>query len=121
MPATAVAAMVTLRMSISPLKFLVYAIANCRHSWRAGGSAKISLLDFLGLADLGRRTFHHHSALGQNISVIGDGERLMHILLHKEDRNAALLDLADDVEVLLDEERRQAERGLVDQQQFRRP
>src|SRR3981081_1485198 len=45
----------------------------------------------------------------------------MHILLHKKDRNATLVDLADDVEVLLDEKRRQAERRLVDQQQFRRP
>src|SRR6202048_1697251 len=80
-----------------------------RVTWRAGNSTKISLLDFFALADLAWRTFHHHPALGQDISVIGDGERLMHILLHKKDRNATLVDLADDVEVLLDEKRRQAE------------
>ena len=45
----------------------------------------------------------------------------MHVLLDEKDRDALLVDLADEVEILLDQDRRQAERGFVDQQQFRRP
>ena len=37
-----------------------------------------------------------------------DGERLVHVLLDQEHRDAALVDLADDVEILLHQQRRQA-------------
>jgi CBS domain-containing protein len=57
----------------------------------------------------------------QHITVMGDGKRLMHVLLDKEYCDPAVIDPADDVEVLPDQERRQAERRLVDQQQLRRP
>jgi hypothetical protein len=47
-----------------------------------------------------------------------DGERLVHVLLDQQNRNAALVDPADDGEIVLHQARRQAERRLVDQQQF---
>src|SRR4051794_32933520 len=47
-----------------------------------------------------------------------DGEGLVHVLLYKEHGDAALVDLANDLEVLLDQPRRQPERWLVDQQKL---
>src|SRR5262245_11410621 len=45
---------------------------------------------------------------------------MVHILLDEKYCGSALIDLADDIEVLLDKNRRKAERRLVNQQQLRR-
>src|SRR3954468_2643890 len=96
-------------------------VLNELRTGTTGDSTKISLVDLFGLGEFAWLAFRYHAALGQNISVVGDSERLVHVLLHEKDGNATFVDLADDVEILLDEKWRQAERGLVDQQQLRRP
>src|SRR5215207_3587524 len=50
-----------------------------------------------------------------------DRQRLVHVLLDQEYGDAALVDLANDVEVVLDQQWRQPERRLVDQQELWRP
>src|SRR5436190_23016406 len=57
---------------------------------RTDDSAKISLLDLFGLAEFAWLAFCDHPALGQNISVVGDGECLTDVLLHQKDGDAAL-------------------------------
>ena len=48
-----------------------------------------------------------------------EGQRRLDVLLHEEDRHAAPIDLAQDVEDGLDEARREAERRLVEDQERR--
>src|SRR5689334_15848139 len=57
-----------------------------------------------------------HASLREHVAVVGDGQRLVHVLLDQEHGDAASVDLAHDIEILLDQERRQPERGLIDEQ-----
>ena len=56
--------------------------------------------------------------LHKHVAVMRNSERLMHVLLDQKHRYATIVDALDDVERLLHEQRRQAERRLVDQQQL---
>src|SRR6185312_9613538 len=44
----------------------------------------------------------------------------MHVLLDQKDSDTAFVDASDDVEVLLDQQRRKPERWLIDEQQLGR-
>src|ERR1700736_6249143 len=56
----------------------------------------------------------------QDIAAMGEPQGVMRVLLDQEHRYLLLLvDLADHLEDLLDDERRQPQRGLVEQQQAR--
>src|SRR5499433_1448490 len=59
-----------------------------------------------------------HAPLRQDVAVVRDGERLMHVLLDQKHRDAARIDLPDDIEILLDQDRGEPERGLVHQQEL---
>src|SRR5678816_2445255 len=50
----------------------------------------------------------------QHVAVVGDGQRLVGILLDEQDGGPAQVDLADDAEDLLHEQGGQAQRGLVE-------
>src|SRR2546430_10564482 len=52
----------------------------------------------------------------EEVRPVREGQRRLDILLHEEDRHAAPIDLAQDVEDGLDEARREAERRLVEDQ-----
>lgn len=52
---------------------------------------------------------------------MGDLERLVRVLLYEEDRGAVAVDLLNDVEDLLDDDRRKTQRRLVQQQKPRAP
>src|SRR5258708_17203647 len=55
-----------------------------------------------------------------DIAAMGEAERVVRVLLDQEHRDLLLLvDLADHLEDLLDDERREAERRLVEQQEAR--
>ena len=75
-----------------------------RTSWRAASSAGVPLA--------ATRPFD------STIAVMRDRKRLVHVLLDQKHGDAALVDAADDVEILLHQARRQPERRLVDQQQL---
>ena len=69
--------------------------------------------------DAGRLLAQQHLARPHQMDIVGDRERDMGVLLDQRDRDALGLEPADDAEDLLDDHRRQAERGLVDQQDAR--
>src|SRR5258708_4641619 len=55
----------------------------------------------------------------EHIAAVGDLERLRRVLLDQEDGDALRVDLAHDLEDRLDEDRREAERRLVEHQELR--
>ena len=61
---------------------------------------------------------HDHAAVLQNVGAVGDFQRLVGVLLDQEHRHTVLAQLFDDVEDLLDDDRRQTQRWLVEQQQL---
>src|SRR5207249_1080614 len=62
----------------------------------------------------------HDSPTLHDVAVLRDGERDARVLLDEEDRRAALgIDAPHDVEYLLDQHRREAERRLVEQHESR--
>src|SRR2546427_13242139 len=72
------------------------------------GAAHAGILEEDGGAPLAR-----HAAGLEEVRPVREGQRRLDILLHEEDRHAAPIDLAQDVEDGLDEARREAERRLV--------
>ena len=65
---------------------------------------------------LGREPVEADRALLHEEGLVGDGERDVHRLLDEDDRDALFLELLDDGEELLDDERCETERQLVDHQ-----
>ena len=55
----------------------------------------------------------------EHVATVGDVERHQGVLLDEQDRRALLVDLDDDLEDLLDEDRREPHRRLVEQEQVR--
>ena len=55
----------------------------------------------------------------EDVAAVGGVERHQRVLLDEQDRRALRVDLADDLEDLLDEDRREPHRRLVEQQQLR--
>src|SRR4051812_17462683 len=66
--------------------------------------------------ELRRGSFEAHAALLEEHGAIRDRERDVERLLDDDDGQAVALQLLDDGEQLLDDDRRQAERELVDEQ-----
>ena len=58
-------------------------------------------------------------AVFQHIAAVSQFQRLVGVLLDKEDGHPLLAQLFDGVENLLDDDRRQSQRGLIKQQQAR--
>src|SRR5262249_32739898 len=85
-----------------------------------------SLLAEVGLADprvareLRRRALGDDPSLLEDVRAGGDGEGLDDVLLDQEHRDALCVDCGHDLEDLVDDLRRQAERGLVEEQEPRR-
>jgi hypothetical protein len=86
----------------------------------AAGLSKIGLVHFLSLAEVVRLAADHDTALGENIAVVGDGKGLMDVLLNQKDRDALFVDASDDLEILLNQDRRKPQRGFIDEQKLRR-
>src|ERR1700754_2364989 len=79
--------------------------------------AEIEFLNVLGMHQPVAGVVHDHPADFQNIAVMRRLQRDLGVLLDQQDRHALLfVDAADDGEDLLHQDRRQAERGLVEQQ-----
>src|SRR4028119_2190346 len=74
----------------------------------------------LALADVGGRAGNDDPPGFQQVGAVGEIEGEARVLLHQQDAHALLLpDAAHDGEDLLHDEGREAERGLVQQQQPR--
>ena len=61
----------------------------------------------------------HDAPLLQHVGAVGDVERLQHVLLDQQHRGAVLAHAGDDLEHVVDDGRRQAERRLVEQHEAR--
>src|SRR2546421_9353427 len=79
---------------------------------------KICLAHLDAAGKLVRSTRGDDPAFGEDVSEMGNGERLMHVLLDQKNGDAAPVDLADGVEVLFHQQGREAERWLVDEEKL---
>src|SRR4051794_24118005 len=85
-----------------------------------GGQTEIEFLDVLVLAQRGRLAIHDDPAVFQDVAVIGIAQRDIGVLLGDDKADAGLLvEPGDDLEDLLDQLRREAERGFIEQYQPR--
>src|SRR5580700_7773365 len=85
-------------------------------------AARLTQIGFLNLtpaAQFGGGAFEYDAAGFQHVAVVGDSERHARILLHQKDCDAKLASDARHAPCqILDHDGRQAERKLVDEQQF---
>src|SRR5260370_22406481 len=73
------------------------------------GAAEVELLDVLIVAQLFRAAVEHYLALLHDVAMACHRERGARVLFHEQDRDPEIpVDLADDPEHFLDQERRQA-------------
>src|SRR5437867_4097882 len=82
------------------------------------GLAEIRLPDLLVVAEALGVVRQRNAAGLEYVAPLCGVERHQGVLLHEEDRRSLLIDLAHDLEDLLDEDRRKAHRGLVEHQQL---
>src|ERR1700730_8530854 len=79
--------------------------------------AQIELLDILGMHQSVASIVHHHPADLKHVTVMRGLQRNLGVLLDQQDRHALLLvNALDDGENLFHQDRRQAERRLIQQQ-----
>src|ERR1700676_5346268 len=79
--------------------------------------AEIEFLNVLGVQQPLATVVHDHAADFQNVTIMRRLQRDLGVLLDQQDRHALLfIDAADDGEDLLHQDRRQPERGFVEQQ-----
>src|SRR3954447_21688814 len=82
-------------------------------------AAEVGLPQILVLRELGRRTFEHEVARREDIAAVCDGQRHVRVLLDDEHRDTGLVHLLDDLELAVDENRREPHRRFVHQEQLR--
>src|SRR5439155_8815108 len=81
--------------------------------------SQVRLLHLFVLEQAGGFVLEAHAAGLEHVAAARDRERHVRVLLDQEHSDAALVDLADGPEDLAHQERREAERRLVEQQQPR--
>src|SRR5204863_8826480 len=86
---------------------------------RPSGRAEVRLLYVLVLLQLLGVVGERDRSCLQYVAPAGDVEGHQGVLLDEEDRRPLRVDLADDLEDPLDEDRREPHRRLVEQQQLR--
>src|SRR5882724_11010287 len=75
------------------------------------GAAEVEFLDVLIVAQRVGAAVEHHLALLQDVTMAGDRKGGARVLLHQENGDAEIaVDLADDPEYFLHQERRQSHR-----------
>src|SRR5262245_33316809 len=97
------------------------AVAAALAALLAALAAEVEFLDVGMIAQALGRAVEHDAAVLHHIAVVGDLERHRGALLDDQDGDAELApDLGEPAQQILHHDRRQPERELVDQQQFRR-
>src|SRR5919202_3079390 len=82
------------------------------------GLAEIRLANLLVLAQRLRVVVERNPPGFHDVAAVRDVERHERVLLDEKDRGALLVDLLDDLEDLLDEDRREAHRRLVEEKEL---
>src|SRR5712692_9177203 len=85
----------------------------------SSSDSQIRLSDRVGASQLLARAFHDDAAGFEHVGAMADPQRLHHVLLHEQDAHPALVEGPEDAEQLLDHDRRQPQRRLVQDQQLR--
>src|SRR5690606_30232646 len=75
--------------------------------------------DGLVLAQLRRRAVQRHAAVLEHVGAVRDGQRQQGVLLDQEDAHALLVEARERLGDLARQQRREAERGLVQEQYLR--
>src|SRR3989304_5734421 len=86
-------------------------------AWVPSGP-QVGVANDVRFAELGRGARADDLAFLEEIAVVGEGQGLPGILLHQEHRRPLAVDRLDHLEDLLDQERREAEGGLVEQEEL---
>src|SRR5499426_1254287 len=82
--------------------------------------AEVELAHVLIAAQLGGWALEYDAAVLHDVAVVGDTQRDLRVLLDEQERRLLLVvDLADDVEDLAHQQRRQPQRRLIQQQKLR--
>src|SRR3989442_11833331 len=93
---------------------------TCWTKISTGSVSEVRASDGVVPAELSRRPRHDDAARLEEVGVIGEVERRRDVLLDEQDAHALLaVDGAHDAEDLASDERREAERGLVEEEQAR--
>src|SRR5437588_600981 len=82
-------------------------------------AAQVGLPEVLVREEGGSLVRQHDSARLEDVAAVGDRERHVRVLLDDQHRDTRLVHLPDDLEVPLDEDRREPHRGLVHEQELR--
>src|SRR3990172_8717008 len=82
-------------------------------------TAKVGLFEVLVREEGVCLVGEHDPPSLQDVAPVGDREREVRVILDDEDGDAGVVHLLDDLEVLLDEDRREPHRGLVHEQELR--
>src|SRR4029079_11941934 len=85
----------------------------------ATSTAKVGLPQILVLEQVGRLAGQDDAPGLQDVAAVGDPERDVRVLLDDQDRDAGLVHLLDDLEVALDQDRREPHRRLAPDPQTR--
>src|SRR5207244_12888491 len=89
-----------------------------RCTWRPS-QAQVGAPDVLVAEQLLAAADERHAAVLQHVPAAGEGQRLARVLLDQQHGRPGAIDLADDMEDLLDDQGGQTERGLVQHQELR--
>src|SRR6185503_4184980 len=85
----------------------------------AASTAKVGLPEVLVLRELASQSFEDEPRCREDVAAVGDRECQVRMLLDDQHCDAGLVDVLEDREAALYEDRRQAHRRLVHQQQLR--
>src|SRR5690242_5770388 len=83
--------------------------------------AQVRLPHAIVVQQLLPRAAHDDAAVLQHVGALGDAQRHRDVLLDQQDGYSALVEHADGMQHFLDDQRRQAERGLVEHDELGRP
>src|SRR5262249_16296624 len=99
--------------TVAPVSALISGQRHPRRTARVLSEIRFAHLRAVG--ELARSPGRNHAPLRQDVAIRGNGEGLMHVLLYQKHRDAARVDLPDDIEILLNQDRREPKRRLVPQ------
>ena len=82
--------------------------------------AKVCLAHLIVMQQRARVAGHGDAPVFEHVGTVGDGQRHFRVLLHEQDRDAALVHGPDDIKDLLDQHGGQTHRRLVHDDELRR-
>ena len=93
---------------------------KCPWRFDAGGfsAAEVGFFHLVALGELFARAAEADGAGLHHVGPVGHGEGHLRVLLHEQYRGAVLVQAADDIEYLLDQDGRKAHRRLVEHEQL---